>query len=155
MPAFKPSFVNKIAKLKTRVHDARTRLDSRVNSSTTTPEKNVRRRFLALNLEVEMKHDFAQQVIEIINENERVLLSADSKLSSFLDHAYHQKAHSTLAMLENLQTDWRLRIKNLATIFDFISARRRPSVPQNLLETILKTPKSLARTTNFDTPNHF
>lgn len=148
IPTFKQNFIEKITRLKAQ--EVSTKQGSlRINSCTNTPDKKVRKRFLAINLEVEMKHDLAQQAIAILNENERILQIADSKLTSFLDRSVPHKNLSCLPLLAHLEKDWRQRISNIAKVFDLIKSKREPSLPEDLLETILKTPKSLAKTIQF------
>ena len=109
------------------------------------------RRVLAVDKELEMKHELAQQIIELINENERTLIASDSKLTAYLSRTSQSKSTATscLKLVDSLEKDWMSRFKNIAKVFELINSKRDSSEPADLLLTFFKTPKSLSKTFDF------
>ncbi len=108
------------------------------------------KRMIFKNLEVETKHELAQQIIEIINENERRLQTSDAKLNVYLEKSQNfNQAQNCLQLIDCLRNDWKARLLNISRMLELINLRGTASLPQNLLETVFKTPKSLSKTVDF------
>lgn len=108
------------------------------------------KRLLFKNLEVEGRHELAQQIIEIINDNERRLQASDAKLNVYLENSFASESPANcLHLLDGLQGDWKVRLLNIGRIMELINMRGSAMNPQNLLETVFKTPKSLSKTIDF------
>jgi len=105
-------------------------------------------KMIVVDKEAEMRHELAQQIIELIGSNERLLLQGDSKLLSYLNRAPGQggQSSSCLQLVDSLRQDWINRTHNLRTLFSLIHSLRFPSLPQDLLQTVLKSPLNLNRT---------
>lgn len=98
------------------------------------------------NREAECKHELAQSVIELISQNEKSLAESDSRLNAYLNRSLNAVPADCLAVVEGLKKQWVQRIRNLSKIFELIDARRTASLPQDLLEAVYHTPKSVSKT---------
>jgi len=101
---------------------------------------------LAVNREVEMKHSLAQAIIELIGQNEKILTESDSRLNSYLNKSFNTEPPSCTGLVDFLRKQWVQRLKNLSSIFELIDKRREAALPQELLDTVYQTPRSLTKT---------
>lgn len=153
-PHFSQDFKSKVSQLKSGSQVKRRKsIAIDTSDSGMLPSRPDTKRVLAVDREIEMKHQLAQQIIELINDNERCLTVSDSKLTAYLGRSSQgrQNAGSCLMLVDSLERDWMTRFKNIAQIFELISSRRDPSLPADLLLTFFKTPKSLSKTFDFST----
>lgn len=128
--------------------------DHKMHSTTGNTQTNLRKseneiKVLVKNKEVEMKHQLAQSIIELINQNEKLLGESNSKLQGYLGRSLADNPTSCLGLVDSLKKQWMQRLKNLSKIFELIDSRREASIPQDLLESVYQTPRSLCRTINF------
>ena len=98
------------------------------------------------NKEVEYKHELAQSVIELIYQNEKSLAESDSRLTAYLNRSLNAVPSDCLTVVEGLKKQWVQRVRNLSKIFELIDSRRTASLPQDLLESVYHTPKSVSKT---------
>ena len=117
---------------------------SQLNASTqAAPSRTL---LFVKNREAESKHELAQAVIELISQNEKSLAESDSRLTAYLNRSLNAVPADCLAVVEGLKKQWVQRIRNLSKIFELIDARRTASLPQDLLEAVYHTPKSVSKT---------
>lgn len=151
LPGFNLAFLEKLSRIKNGPPSHRNLeiVTSAKEQQQPVRDREVQTRVIVKDLEVELKHTLAQQIIELINENEKLLIVSDSKLSGYLSKSQSNPSSSCLKLVASLQTDWKNRVCNIKKMFDLIGQRREASVPQNLLQTVYKTPKSLSKTIEF------
>ena len=151
-PDKKPQLQIDIPKFSTdqkSVADARARYHPSRETSRSRNQERGPTVVLAKNKEVEMKHDLAQNIIELINQNEKMLVESDSKLSSYLNQSLANSKPSCMSLVDSMRKQYNQRLQNLSKIFELIELRRGPSASQDLLETVYQTPKSLCKTIDF------
>lgn len=121
-------------------------IESTTDREGSAESKNLSRRVLCKNIETELRHEIAQQIVELINDNERVLGTSNDLLNGFLDRSVQHPHLDTARVLNILQTDRNTRLKNLSLVAELVLKRALPNQAQDLLQALLKTPKSGLKT---------
>ena len=123
---------------------------------TSSDEKQtVVHRMLLKNREREERHEMAREIIDLINENERILETSSFSLGDFLRRYQLQPATGSSnsdPIIRCLRSGFQARLDNLKKMFEVIEMKRTPAHHQELLDTVYKTPKSLAQSLQFN-PN--
>lgn len=120
------------------------RLKSSSNANSRAGSQERADPLLVKNKQVEMKHKLAQDIIELINKNERILSESDTRLNAYLNKSMSCSPANCLTLVSHLKQQWVDRLKNLGQIFELIECRREGMNPQALLETVYQTPRSLS-----------
>lgn len=97
------------------------------------------------NKEAEAKHHLAQQIVDMINRNEKNLQDSDTRLKAYLNQSMGSGKISCITVVDFLRSQWKTRIKNLSAIFELIENRRSAAIPADLLEAVYQTPRSLTQ----------
>lgn len=106
--------------------------------------------FLETDSEVQMRHTLAQDVIGVINENERLLSESSKRLTKFLTEGQIYRSEDTTLFLNNFRGDWVERMKNIAKIFKKIGVVAKGNVADDLRDMVMKTPESFQRSMVFN-----
>lgn len=109
-----------------------------------------KRLFLETDSEVQLRHTLAQDVITIINENERLLSESSKRLTKFLTEGEIYRSEDTSLFLNNFRGDWVDRMKNIAKIFKKIGVVAKGNVADDLRDMVMKTPESFHRSMVFN-----
>ena len=97
------------------------------------------------NTETAIRHELAQRVIAIVNDNERLLANSAKRLDKFLAEGMLDRSSDTSLFIDKMRADWIGRMKNIAKIFKEIELVNKCSLPDDARDMVMKTPQSMSR----------